>query len=80
MVERCSAILARAGDPFLRQILENDLLTLSEFFELARAMAALREKHEATVLSQEALQVSGRLITHHAPAEELGLAEYEIAF
>lgn len=80
MVERCSAILARANDPFLRQLLENDLVTLSEFFELARAMASLRKKHEANVLSQEALQVSGRLTLRPETADEFDLEPNETPF
>ena len=59
--ERTAKLLETARDSFLRQIYESDLLTLTEFFELARQMAALRKTHEAEILSQEALQVSDRL-------------------
>ena len=54
-------LVERATDPFLRQLFEADLLALIEFFELARAMAALRQTRESAVLSQEALQVSSHL-------------------
>ena len=60
-IEQIANLLETARDPFLRQIYESDLLTLTEFFELARQMATLRKTHEAEVLSQEALQVSHRL-------------------
>ncbi|HEX7862532.1 MAG TPA: GIY-YIG nuclease family protein [Verrucomicrobiae bacterium] len=78
--ERCSETLSRANDPFLRQILENDLVTLSEFFELSRVMAALRQMHETDVLSQEALQVSGRLPLRPVSAEEFDWGPAEAAF
>ena len=60
-IEETANLLETARDPFLRQIYESDLLTLTEFFELAGQMATLRKTHEAEVLSQEALQVSHRL-------------------
>jgi hypothetical protein len=60
-IERTANSLETARDPFLRQIFESDLLTLTEFYELAREMAGLRTTHESKILSQEALQVSQRL-------------------
>ncbi|MGZ8898611.1 MAG: nucleotide excision repair endonuclease, partial [Limisphaerales bacterium] len=60
-------LVTRASDTFLRQIFESDLITLSEFFELAQEMARLRRLRATAVLSQEALQVSGRLCRNAHP-------------
>jgi hypothetical protein len=67
-IQQTAGLVDRAGDAFLRQIFESDLLTLTEFFALAREMALLRQMRECAVLSQEALQVSGRLCKTPATA------------
>lgn len=67
-IKHNARLVEAARDPFLRQIYETDLLTLIEFFELAQEMALLRRLRECSVLSQEALQVSGRLPKAPAPA------------
>ena len=58
-VEQTTRLSERPSDPFLRQVLETDLLTLTEFFALAEEMREARRFHELPVLSNEALQVSG---------------------
>jgi hypothetical protein len=60
-IDKTSALVQSTKDRFLRQIFENDLLTLLEFGQLAIDMAALRQAHETQVLSQDALQVITRL-------------------
>ena len=59
LVEWTGALIANETDPFLRQVLEGDILTLTEFFDLAKEMNRARAFHEAPILSREALQVSG---------------------
>lgn len=61
LMEETTHLVTRSSDTFLQQIFESDLITLSEFFELAQEMARLRHLRETSVLSQEALQVSGQL-------------------
>jgi hypothetical protein len=61
-LSRSVLLTENASDPFLRQIFESDLLTLSEFFALAQEMAQLRIALDTPLVSQEALQVSNRLI------------------
>ena len=57
----CNAHLAETErDIFLRQLYEVDLVTLSEFFDLARQMRTARAFHELPVLSQEALHVTAQ--------------------
>lgn len=60
-LQNSMALAEAAKDPFIRQVFEADLLALGEFYSLAQEMASLRRAREASVLSQEALQVSGRL-------------------
>lgn len=67
-IEHSARVMNRATNPFLRQIFEADLLTLSEFLELAQEMAMLRRMRQCSVLSQEALQVSSRLCKPQASA------------
>jgi hypothetical protein len=76
---RAVALTENTSDPFLRQIFETDLLTLSEFFVLAQEMAQLRIALDTPVVSQEALQVSQRLIRSHNrdPVARIGIAEAE---
>jgi hypothetical protein len=50
-------LVETAADPFVRKIFETDLLTLTEFFDLAQNMSELRRQHDQELLSQEALQV-----------------------
>ena len=57
-----AALAEHTSDPFLRQIFEADLVTLGEFFTLAQEMAKLRSALDTALISQEALQVSNRLI------------------
>ena len=75
------ALSERATDPFLRQLFETDLLTLSEFFTLAQEMAKLRITLETPLLSQEALQVSNRLIraSNSAPVAQRNVPEAQSA-
>ena len=70
-VLECAAHLVETErDPFLRQLYETDLVTLSEFFELARQMSAARSFHELPVLSQEALQVTAQKMRQAGLREE----------
>jgi hypothetical protein len=58
-IERTTRLAERQNDLFLKQLFEMDLLTLTEFFDLATEMSEARTFHEVSVLSQEGLQVSG---------------------
>ena len=71
-IEHTAQLAARTEDSFLQQLFETDLLTLAEFFALAHEMADLRRMRETAVLSQEALQVSGRLckVPRNPPSAE----------
>ena len=62
---RSIALTENTSDPFLRQIYETDLVTLSEFYALAQEMAQLRIALDTPLISQEALQVSNRLVRAH---------------
>ena len=78
---QAAALTERAADPFLRQIFETDLLTLGEFFVLAQEMAKLRIALDTPLVSQEALQVSNRLIrlNNRDQASRIDLTEPESA-
>ena len=58
-LEHTMLLVAEKTDPFLKQLFETDLLTLTDFFTLAQEMSKARRFHEVPVLSHEALQVSG---------------------
>jgi hypothetical protein len=56
--EQTARLAETSSDPFLKQLFEADLLTLTEFSELAREMSEARRFHDLSALSHEALQVS----------------------
>ncbi len=73
---RSVTLTVNTPDPFLRQIFEFDLLTLTEFFALAQEMAQLRIALGTPLVSQEALQVSNRLLR---PSESIQQSRFDIA-
>ena len=78
---QAAALAEHISDPFLRQIFETDLVTLGEFFAFAQEMAKLRSALDTPLISQEALQVSHRLIraNHCNPVSRIDLTESETA-
>jgi len=78
---QAAALAERTADQFLRQIFETDLLTLGEFFALAQEMAKLRIALDTPIVSQEALQVSHRLIraNHSNQVSRMDIAETDCA-
>jgi hypothetical protein len=58
LLEHTIRLAAEQTDPFLKQLFEADLLSLTEFFSLAHEMNEARRFHDLPALSNEALQVS----------------------
>jgi hypothetical protein len=73
--EEIATLVEETNDPFLRQLLEADFLVLAEFAQLAREMAELRSASDARILTQEALQVSSRLLRSRSAAQSGGMGE-----
>jgi hypothetical protein len=67
LLEKAERNGKRASDSFLKQLYEADLLTLTEFFQLAQEMREVRRFHETPVVSQEALQVSAQQMKQPRP-------------